>query len=277
MGKIILSILIALGICLSSGCGKDQYAVERQYYHAVKEAEKIFKNPHASPKNELIRVVSIFDKFTRQFSGNNLAVNAEFNIAQLYIAKEEYESARAQLKKINAKYSKSEPLCSEALFLAGKSYELENKWNLALTQYNRILEQYPVTPKGISLPIYLIQYYKQKFEPDKMREAAGNAISHYNRLAEKYPDSPLALRAQTLAAECYLFLQEPLSAINTLNSVVERYKDKTNTDGIVLSIALIYAKEIKDKTKAKETLKRLIQDYPKSKLIKQAKEILRKI
>ncbi len=277
MNKAILPILLALGICFCSGCTRDQYAAEKQYYHAVKEAEKILKNPHASPKNELTRVVSILDKFARQFSNNNLAVHAEFNIAQLYIAKEEYESGRAQLKKINAKYSKSEAVCSEAVFLTGKSYELENKWDMALTQYNRILMEYPITPKGITLPIYLIQYYKQKFDPDKMRQAARNAINHYNNLAEKYNDSPLALRAQTLTAECYLFLQEPLNAINTLNSVVERYKNKTNTDRIMLNIALIYAREIKDKTKAKETLELLIRDYPKSKLIKSAKEILKKI
>lgn len=267
-------LILCIVIC---GCGKDQYAIERRYYHAVKQAEKIFKNPHSSPNNELIRVVYLFDKFARQFKDNNLAINAEFNIAQLYIAKEEYETARAQLKKITAKYNKSEVVCSEAVFLAGKSYELENKWSLALTQYNKILAEYPVTPKGITLPVYLIRYYKQKFEPDKMRQAARSAINHYSDLAEKYPDSPLAVRAQTLAAECYLFIQEPLNAINTLNAVVEKYKNKTNTDGIVFSIALIYAKEIKDKTKAKETLELLIRDYPKSKLIKSAKEILEKI
>lgn len=277
MNKAILPILLALGICFCSGCAQDQYAIEKQYYHAVKEAEKILKNPSASPKNELTRVIAILNKFSQQFSDNNLAVSAEFNIAQLYIAKEEYENGRVQLKKISAKYAKSEAVCSEALFLTAKSYELENKWNLALTQYNRILAEYPVTSKGIALPIYLMQYYKQKFQPDKMREAARNAIGHYSRLAEKYPISPLALRAQTLTAQCYLFMQEPLSAIKTLNSAVETYKDKTNTDEIVFSIALIYAKEIKDKTKARETLERLIRDYPKSKLIKNATEILKKI
>ncbi len=277
MNKIIQFTLIASILSLCFGCEQDQYAIERKYYQTVKQAEKIFQNPHATPNNELNRVVSILNKFSLQFRDNSLAVNAEFNVAQLYIVKEEYGAARAQLKKIIAKYNKFDAICSEAVFLTGKSYELENKWGTALTQYNKILSEYPVTPKGITLPIYLIQYYKQKLDPDKMRQAGRNAINHYNNLAEKYPDSPLALRAQTLAAECYLFMQEPLNAINALNDVVEKYKSKTDTAAIVLNIALIYAREIKDKAKAKETLELLIKDYPDSKLIKNAKEILKRI
>lgn len=271
---VILLLILCFIIC---GCGKDQYSIEKRYYHTLKQAAKIFKNPLATPPNELQKAVSLLNDFSQEFPKSKLAVNAEFNIARLYIAKEEYDAARARLMKIIKDYEKSEPICSEAAFLAGNTYELENKWPAALAQYKKITRDYPLTPKGINVSLYLIQYYKKKFEPDKMREAAREAISHYNALAEKYPDSQLAFQVETLNAKLYLLLKEPLNSISTLNQLIQNYKDKINTDIIVMNIAVIYNRELNDKQKAKETLERLIKDYPKSKLIKNAKEILKSL
>ncbi len=271
---VIFFLILCVVIC---GCGKDRYSIEKRYYHTLRQANSVFKNPHATPPNELQKVVSLLNNFSQEFPKSKLAVNAEFNIARLYTVKAEYKAARAQLMKITANYVKSKPICSEAAFLTGNTYELENKWPVALAQYKKIIQDYPVTSKGINTPLYIIQYYKKNFEPDKMKEATRDAIKHYNGLAEKYPDSPLEIRVQTLAAECYILLQEPQSSIDTLNRLIEKYKDKINTDGIVMSIALIYSREMKDKAKTKLTLERLIKDYPKSKLVQQAKDILKNI
>lgn len=277
MRKTIFSIIIALLAFLCAGCGGDQYAIEKQYYQLTKEAGNILKNPHSSPKNEVNRVVLKLNNFSRKFPGNNLSINAEFNIAQIYTAKTEYANARAQLNKIISVYNKLPAVCAQAAFLIANTYEMENAWASALAQYNKIPLEYPLTQSGINTPIYLTAHYKKTFEPDKMREAARGAIKHYNGLAEKYPDSPLEIRVQTLAADCYLLLQEPQSAIDTLNRLIEKYKHKINTDAIVMSIAVIYSREMKDKANTKLTLERLIKDYPKSKLVKQAKEILKKL
>ncbi len=272
--NIIFFIILCLVIC---GCGKDQYSIEKRYYHTLRQANSIFKNPHATPPNELQKVVSLLNNFSREFPKSKLAVNAEFNIVRLYTVKEEYDEARARLKKIISDYEKSGLICSEALFLIGNTYELENKWPAALVQYKKIMRDYPVTPKGINVSLYIIEYYKKKFEPDKMRDTARETISYYNGLAEKYPNSRLAFQTQTLNANLYLLLQEPLNSISTLNRLIDKYKDKINTDVIVMNIALIYSRELKDKEKAKEALERLIKDYPKSKLIKNAKEILKSL
>lgn len=256
------------------GCGDDRYLTEKQYYHTLKQAEKIFKNPNATPPNELKKVIYSFSGFSRKFPRSKLAVDAEFNIARLYIVKEEYENARAQLKRILDTYSKVGSVCSEAVFLTGNSYQIENKWNLALTQYKKIMRDYPATLRGINVPIYVMQYYKAKFQPDKMADATREAISHYNALAERYPGSLLAYQSQLLTAECYAVLKEWQNVIDTLNDLVEKYHNKVNMDGALMNIAMIYSKELKDNRKAKEILQRLIKDYPKSKLIKAAESII---
>lgn len=274
--KLCLLTVAALTIN-ACGCGSDQYAIEKQYYKATKQAEKIFKNPHGSPPGELNKTVETLSKFAAKYPKNALSVNAQLTVARLYIIKEEYEKARRELEKIINAYDKSETISAEATFLIGNSYEIQNKWDLALMQYKKIMQTYPTTLKGINIPIYIIQHYKIKFQPEKMREASSEAISHYNNLIEKYPSSTLAYRAQLLIAQCYILLKDWTNTIDTYNKMIDAYKKKMNMDGVLMNIAMLYKNQLKDKIKTKETLERLIQEYPKSKLISTAKNILQNL
>lgn len=274
--KLYILTVVALSIS-ACGCGADQYAIEKQYYKVTKQAEKIFKNPHGSPPGELNKTVETLSKFAAKYPKNALSINARLTIARLYIIKEEYEKARRELEKTINTYSKSETICAEATFLIGNSYEIQNKWDFALAQYKKIMQAYPTTMKGINIPIYIIQHYKIKFQPEKMMEASKEAIGHYTALIEKYPSSALAYRAQSLIAQCYLLLKDWIGAIDTYNTMVETYKNKMNMDGVLMNIAMLYKNQLKDKIKTKETLEKLIQVYPKSKFSSTAKSILQNL
>ena len=270
-------VLICLVIFLA-GCGNDQYAVERDYWRLQKQTGKIFKNPNASPPSELERVVKLLNDFARRHSDTNFAnfaLDAEFNIARLYLVKEEYDKARAYLKTLLDKYKESKGVSAEIIYLLGNSFEIQEKWNLALEQYKKILQQYPTTLRGLNIPIYIAQYYKVKYQPDKMIAAFKEAITHYQALANKYPNSVLGFQSNVLVSQCYMALKDWQQAINSLNSVIDKYKDKINPDGIMMDIALIYNRELKDNVKAKETLGKLIKEYPQSRLVKTATALLK--
>ena len=277
--KKIIAIIICVGaLAILAGCGNDQYAIEKQYWQAQKQADKIFKNPNASPPRELERVVKLLTGFSEKHPNTNLAIDADFNIARLYIVKEAYEQSRSQLRIILNKYRANDAICAEALFLSGNAYQIEGKWNLALEQYKKILQEYPKTGRGIDIPIYIAQYYKIKYQPDKMIAAYQEAIAHYQALAAKYPDSLLAYSADMLATQCFIALKDWQNAINSFNAMLEKYKAaKVNKDNLLMSIALLYAKELKDQAMAKQTLERLLNEYPKSRLIKTATELLKEM
>lgn len=266
-------------ICISfiAGCANDQYSIEQQYWQAKKIAEKVFKNPLASPPNELEKAVTALTEFARKNSQNRLSIEAEFNIVRLYLTKEEYNKARAQLKKIMANNATSEPICSEAIFLLGNSYQLQDKWDQALEQYKKIIREYPVTLKGLDVPIYIAQYYRSKFQPDKMFAAFQEAIAHYNALSAQYPDKPLAFIADKLAAQCYVVIKDWQNAIITYNGIIDKYRGKVSLEDILMEVALIYKREFKNQSKAKEVLEILLKDYPKSKFTKAATALLKEI
>ena len=270
-------IILCFFLLFLAGCGQDQYAIERQYYQAKKQAINVFKNPRSTPPNELKKIVNTFQNFALKYPKSNLAVDAQFSIASLYIATEEYEDARAQLNKMINMYPKFDEILATAVFLKGNSYEAQNNWNSALSQYKKLMQDHPLTQRGLSMPIYIAQHYKAKFQPDKMMEAYREAITHYDSLAGKHPGTPLALQLNTLSAQCYGELKDWQGAINTFNAILENYKGKVNMDGVLINMAMIYSRELKDNSKAKEALQKLINDYPKSKLVEPAKKLIKKL
>lgn len=276
MSNLIFAVLIGASVILS-GCSNDRYAVESQYWRLKKQAEKIFNNPDASPPNQLERTVNLLNGFIRKYPKSALSTGAEFTIANLYMAKKEYGQARAQLKSIIGKYNASDNIRADALFLTGNSYEMEDKWDSALQVYKKIISEYPVTKRGFETPARIARYYKIKYQPEKMMLAYQEAARHYLVLANKHPGSGIGFNSYHLAARCYISMKDWQNAINTFETMAGNYKNKVKMDGVLMNMALIYNRELKDKAKYKETLERLIKDYPDSKLIKRATGLLKEL
>lgn len=273
--KRLSSIITCILACaLLVGCANDQYSIERKYWKLQKSAEKIFKNPDASPPRQLEITVSKFQDFAKRYEKNSLAVDAEFTISRLYIIKKEYLKGRQVLLSLIEKYKKNENLCAEAMFLIGNSYEIQDKWASALAEYKKIIQNYPVTVRGLDVPVYIAQHYKVSYQPDKMREAYQEAIAHYKALSARFPNSILAINADTIITRVYIELKDWQGAIDSLDLNIEKYKGKVKLDTLLIEKAMIYSKQLNNNQKAKEALQALIKDYPDSRLVKPAKKFL---
>ncbi|MFC1646250.1 tetratricopeptide repeat protein [Candidatus Omnitrophota bacterium] len=277
--SVLLVLVFLIGTLSGCGSGNDQYAIERKFWYAQRQANNIIEHPFASPPQELERTVSVLKKFSNENPENPLAVRSEFLIGRLYMAKGMYDKTRDQFSQIIAKYRREDSLCSEALFYIGNSYEIDNKWNSALQQYRRIMKKYPLTQKGLDAPIYIARYYEEKHNTEKMNSAYKEAIAYYDSLAERYPDTIFGFMVSNLKAKCYVALKEWESAVRAFNVVIQgyRYKGQFAMDQILINIALIYDRQLKDKDRAKRALEKLINEYPKSRFISSATEMLEEL
>ncbi len=274
MKKYLLLVLLLCAGLLLNGCVEDQYAVEKRFWRLKKQAEQIFKNPAVSPPNELKRAVDSLDAFIARYPKNVLALEARFLAAKLYLAKKDFNSGRQRLQKILEEYKAMKPVCAEARFLIATSYQLQDNWPLALEQFRAVYREYPLTERGFEAPLYIAMYYKSKFMPEKMVEACEEAVSHFRGLmaAEKNPN--VAFRAYNYIGSCYVAMKRWPEAISNLRAMDAAFKDKLDTGNLHINIALIYANELKDNARAKETLNAFIRDYPKSRFVKSAQKLL---
>jgi TolA-binding protein len=270
-------ILITIAALIMTGCANDQYAIEKEYWQLTRQATKIFKNPAASPPNELEKVVKTLDKFVDDHPKNRLAVKAGFDIVMLYITKEEYTQARKYLDRMLINYSEFEPICAEAVFFKGFAYEKDGNWPAALEQYQKVMQKYALTSRGIAIPIYIAEKYKARYEPDKSIQAYRDAIVHYRTYANKYADSPLGFNLNMLVAQCHTSIKDWQGTIDTFNHMLTQYNGKLGLEEVMLNMAGIYAQQLNNKTKATEILNSLITQYPKSRYVKVSRDLIKRL
>ncbi len=267
-----------IGVLLLSGCNpKEPYVVEREYYYLQRKARDIFTNLESTPPNQLERVVEKFRAFSKKHPTTNLSIDAEFTIARLYLAKKEYSQCRTQLNQIMKKFHASKMISSEALFLIGVSYEQEGKWASALNRYNKVIETYPLTKRGLNMPLYIALHYKAKYEPDKMIMAYQEAIVHYKGLARKYPRTKLAFFTQMLAVDCYAAMKDWQNAASTIDELIRMFKGRIPLERVYITKAMIYKNGMKDDARAAQTLEQLLLDFPKSPFVEPVKKALKEL
>jgi len=270
-------LIFALLILFLAGCGADQYSIEKRFWGLSIAASDIFMSPDSSPPKQLERTVGELNDFINDHPENSLSIDADFMIFNLYLVKKEFALARGQVDKIFKKYPYYPEVLARAVFLRGKSYELEDRWNLALEQYNQVIREYPLTMAGVEAPIYIAVYYKVKFQPEKMVEAYKEAARHYESLAEEQSAAPEGLVLLQLTTECYSQIKDWSKVIDTMNLALERYEDKIQRDAVLFGEALVYYRDLKNEAKAREILGELISEYPQSKLVDSAKAFLEEI
>jgi tetratricopeptide (TPR) repeat protein len=273
--KKLAGLLILMVLFVLAGCAPDQYSVERKYWRARKYKDAIMSNVQGSPPEQLQKAVAALTDFIRKNPSNRLAIDAELDIATLYILKNEFEKAREHLRGMKDRHSESELICSEASFLIGNSYQVEGIWDLALAEYKKVVQDYPYTIRGLDMPMYIAGYYKTQRQPQKMTKAYKEALEHYAQLNQQHPNSQLAFYSSRLTGRCYMELKDWPKALNAFQGIIATYREKVELDDILMNIAIIYAHELKDIEKASEALEQLVKDYPDSKFIKAAEFMLR--
>jgi TolA-binding protein len=274
----IISLLVVFCLAIVfCGCAKDQYSIERELWHLKKKAAVVLKNPDGAPPQAYERVIGSFTAFVAKHGNNVLVVDADFAIARLYMSQKEYDKARTQLKGMLRKYAKAQVVLPEILFMMGTTYEIQGRFDLALEQYKKLIDTYPLSKRGFGLPFVIGDYYRQQNMPEKMRAAFDDAIKHYEGLAQKYSDSPVALRSLMMVASSYAQMRQWQKSVDTLETIVTKFHGKTPLDGVLLQAAVVYKKDLNNSVRAKAALERLIKDYPGSNLAPTAKSLLKQL
>ena len=204
-------------------------------------------------------------------------IGIDVYIGEFKTVKEMFDAARDQFNKIIEKYAENDNIVAEAVFHIGYSYENEDKWKEALAQYKKIMNQYPITGKGLDIPLYIAKYYEENHEPENMIAAYKEAVAYYDSLSLKNPSTKLGFSSKNLKAQCYIELKDWESAIGVFDEMIESYKGKEDLGVAMIRKALIYRRGLNDIAKAKETLQQLIKEYPESRFIKTATAMLEEL
>jgi len=303
--KLLISFIISLSIF--NGCSIDpNYDAEKAFWHAEQKANQILKTSKNNPsKKDLEQIIKNYKQVIQITPLSPLSLKAKEIIINIYLSQKRYKEVHFELKSIIENFSINKRIASQSYLKNGKIYELENKFNEAYLEYEKIIDLYPVSVIGLNMPTYLLEFYKKHKQDIEYKWTFKQAQRHYlsiinefkgtshenalkNYLLKLYfkeekwekiinfwnetstqdnADTPLIMRSAISRANVYaLKMNKTNKAVSILKDLVEKYQKHPYTKHVQLRLVNIY-QAAKNFTEARKILNTIIKTYPDEKEI----------
>jgi outer membrane protein assembly factor BamD len=213
-----------------------------------------------------------------------------FIAANEQLEKKDYEKARASFLEVKNK-DMSKKFAPLAQLRIADSYVKEQEPELAIAEYKKFLEAYPDHQYAPYAQYQIAMvYFSQIEDPERGYGGAARALEEFEKLKRMFPRNPykdiIELRIQkcrNIIAE-YEFLVGKFyykkgsynAAIGRFEELLKKYPDYSRGADVLFYTGISY-KKLGKKDRASEYLSRLIERYPDSRLVTDAKKELAKL
>ena len=202
----------------------------------------------------------------------------------------DYDMIFTYLKEIQLRYTYS-PYAALAELRTGDAYFEKEEYEQAAIEYEEFLKRHPGHAEAPYATYRLaLSYYKEIKSPDRDPLNTRLALQWFNTFIEKYPDSPLvpdarerALRCRDRLARREIYIGNFYSRRDNYKAAADRYKivvdDYNDTQRYQEALYLLgkaYAKSDQYDL-ARQTLNRLVQEFPNEKYSGKATSLLNDI
>jgi outer membrane protein assembly factor BamD len=222
-------------------------------------------------------------------TNKNLKVPPEtlFKQGEKLYARKKYDSAAEKWRK--AKDSTTSPLLRTAveLKLADALYH-DEKFIEAAAEYENFRKLHPKNPKApYALYMQGLSNFYQVEKIDIDQTPVKNAVTLFEMFFQEYPDSDMTQKVREKLAECrareaayemyvgrfYYRTDKYVAAIGRFEEALQKYPGTPHSDEALFLLGKAYLRT-GNTNKAKESLSRLVTEYPKSEFVDSAKKIL---
>lgn len=199
----------------------------------------------------------------------------------------DYDMVFAYLKEIQLRYTYS-PYATLAELRTGDAYFQKGEYEQAAIEYEEFLKRHPGHAEAPYATYRLaLSYYKEIKSPDRDPLNTRLALQWFDTFIEKYPDSALAPDARARALRCrdrlarreiyignfYSKRDNYKAAADRYKIVVEDYNDTQRYQEALYLLGRAYAKSDQYEL-ARQTLNRLVQEFPNEKYTGKATSLL---
>lgn len=202
----------------------------------------------------------------------------------------DYETILKLLKEIQLRYTYS-PYATLAELRTADTYFKKEEYEQAAVEYGEFVKRHP-NHEETPYAIYRLglAYYKQRRGVDRDPTYTREAVRWFDELIENYPDSPFVdnakkrrLKAREELAEREIYIgrfykgrENYKAAAERFKVVVSEYSDTSEFEEALFLLGESYLEM--DETKlARETLERVVEEFPKAEYSDNATELLSEI
>jgi TolA-binding protein len=264
VSSLVLLVLPAL-LPFFAGCG-GSYQAEKLYWNATKKYASVMQKPETASPADFTAMISAVREVVKRYPGWENSAKLQYQIGTMFAARDDYATAEKELKDVYMNFPAQPEVGARSLFSIGSIYEHRGDWNTALAKYNELIDRYPASETGLQTLMYLAKHYQKNKQAAEAEKAFTRANRAYTSLIEAYPYTNWMPSLQSLLIATYGEQGKWKEAIAMLEATAKKYPDGDAAPVSLYRAAIIYRDVLKDQDKALALFRKIIQEYPKSKL-----------
>jgi len=215
---VLVSILLFIYALLTFLSFRGDYCAQQELWGINRKFVFISSHQESTPDYVIDQQANRYRVFAKKYSGSIYGKAAQLMIGNLYALRKNYTKARLEYQKA---VGPDKELSAQAQLAIARTYELEAHWDKALAAYKSIIQNYPTTSSGFSLPLYLSSHLVAS--GDQKAYTDDDAVSFYQKIAAKNPKSKLEYNALKMIAICQLDQQNWSGTVKTMQEMMLKY------------------------------------------------------
>ncbi len=269
----MLPLLIAVAAALMLSGRSASYNGERLFWKAEQVSAPLFAQADQAGSADFVAAISAYQRVIRDTPGTEWAARAHLVIGSLQGMQKHYDEARDAYGLVLQEYGASDELNLIARVAIAKSYELNARWDEAITAYEDLAFHHPWSTIGLEAPVYIPTLYERQGRHDDANNAYNKAAVVYIKLIALAPSVEIETQVKGYLAYCYQQLGRWEEATKTLEELATMPLG-TNRPLVLMTLGSIYQGKLADSDRAKTVYTALVNEFPDHPLGRTAKKRL---
>jgi len=263
---VFVGVLVAIFIVLTAIDSSD-YKLEKKVWRLQQKYKTLTPDPEMVPDQEFDSLIANYRSLIDGYGHSELAPRIYIQISRVYFLKKDYVNARTSLEQAMKKFGDEPSVVAEFLANIGKCYEAEKKSEEALSIYRSIIKDYPMTPQGLNLPLYMAEYYNRLDRPQDSAKQLRMAAEFYRQMAKQQPNSRLEFDSLKFLSTAYMAQKQWQPAVNALKDILMNYAHPSYIDQkslfmLIRSINVLCLQRLGDYDQPKKIFRQFIVTHP---------------
>ena len=224
-------------------------------------SEVLIANIYNGPKKDPDEAISLYRQIIDREPDSSIIGSSMLQLGMALCGQEAYDDGRQVLAELKRKFAAFPPLVSKAQFYYAQSFEVQGRWDRALSEYQWLMENYPYSEDAF----WAARRIPEHFEADKNREMADlwydRAVGFYQKAADVKKGQSIEIAAYTYMSEIYRLTKQWEKALEILDRIhALSPRTRLAAKALYNSAAVAY-NELDDSLRAQEYLNRLTREF----------------
>ena len=224
-------------------------------------AEVLIANIYIGPKKDAVRAIELFRKILDRQPDSSIIGSTLLQLGIALCGQEEHDEGRRVLAELKRKFVAYPQLISKGQFYYAQSFQVQGRWDRALSEFQWLMENYPYTEESF----WAARRVPEHFDREDNQKMAGTwyerAVTFYQKAADIKTGQPVEIAAYTYMSEIYRLTEQWEKALGTLEKIhALSPRSRLAAKALYNSAAVAY-NELGDSLRAQDYLTRLSREF----------------